>query len=227
MSAFFVALRMILPEGAVLPILAYALLQSFSLQFLRETRRWFAAPFFVAACLMLTTGAWIVKSPAVSKDPLLREWMSFMSAGIALLLALVVFFFPWDVHRVKPEGLATGSAADGARPDTRGRMIAPLGVLGGMLGIVAACVTLGTHGLALGLPAFVLAVIGIMGAVLADGSEATGYVLLLAAGVLGFFFAWFAWFFWIPAGVILVIAGLLEARLVRAHRARPRETGGI
>jgi hypothetical protein len=226
-GAFVVALDTKRSGGHVLwliLIVAYGPLMSLSYQFVCRTHRWFAAPLFVAGCALLTAGVWIEVSPAVLEDPQWDMWLSFIGAGIALVLALVTLFFPWGPPRAQLAGAAADADPDGAQADTRGWTIATIGVLGGLAGIAGACVTLGSHGLVLGLPAFVLAVIGIVGAALADGNAATGYVLLLATGVLGFFFAWFLW---VPAGVLLVIAGLLEARIVRAHRARPRETSGI
>jgi hypothetical protein len=223
-AAFFVALDMEGPQGHALVwvvVVAYATLMSLSYQFRRGMRRWFATPLAAAAFALSTAGVWIVVSPAVSEDPRVNAWLSFIAAGIAFALALVTFFFPWGPPRTKPDGAEASSDPDDSRADSRGPLIATLGVLGGLAGIVAACVTMGTFGLALGLPAFALAVIGIVGAALADGDRAAGYVLLFATGVLGFFFAWLLW---VPAGVLLVIAGLLEARIVRARRARPRET---
>jgi hypothetical protein len=225
-AAFVVALDTKRSGGPLwlILIVAYGVLIVPSTRFVRRPPRWFAASLFVAGCALLTAGVWIVVSPAVSEDPRWDTWLSFIGAGIALVLALAVLFFPWGSPPARLADAADDAASDGAQADSRGSTIATLGVLGGLAGIIGACVTLGAHGLALGLPAFVVAVIGIVGAALADGNGPAGYVLLLATGVLGFCFAWLLW---VPAGVLLVIAGLLEARIVRAHRARPSETSGI
>ena len=99
LSAYAVAVDMKAPEVRALRlmlVMVYGALIPLSVQFMRRSPRWFAAPLLVAACVMLTAGAWIVVSPAASEDPRLNVWLSFAAAGIALVLALVAFFFPWQ-----------------------------------------------------------------------------------------------------------------------------------
>jgi Protein of unknown function (DUF4064) len=100
-----------------------------------------------------------------------------------------------------------------------------LGIIGGVLGLVAAllAITIGGIGQALnaagaeasgagtvtglGLMAFFVAVAAIVGGALAKSSPTASWILLLATGIIGFICISV---FWILSGILLLVAAVLE-----------------
>ncbi len=190
--------------GGVLAWAALLLALHSSGRLIRSLARWRGLVLVAAGLVMLRLGFWIVMSPTVADLPGCAAFSAFLSAGLLLAVGLTVAL------------LKSQSGETAARNDP---VVAALGVLGGLLGVLAGVVTLVGHGPIFGGPALVLALAGIFGGLMAEGNRVLAYALLIVPGVLGFAFAWLHW---APAGVLLVAAGLVEtgpelrARLGRA-----------
>jgi hypothetical protein len=114
-----------------------------------------------------------------------------------------------------------------------GRAASITGIVGGALGMAAAGVALlagavvGVAGhtdvalivLAHGLAALLLGLAGIAGALIVRAHRRLGLVLLFGPGVIGFFCVWT---FWVPAGCLLLAAGLMEGLVSGGRGATTR-----
>jgi hypothetical protein len=160
--------------------------------------------------IMLLLGAWVLIRPSMAQLPNRTALFAFVSAGLLLAVGLTTVLRGRGSRETQSEVAAQAEAPLSAGAAVRGEpATAVLGVVGGLLGILGAIAAMTSHGPALGAPAFVLALAGILGGVLAEGNRSLAYVLLIAPGVLGLAFGWL---FWVPAAVLMVAAGLADVR---------------
>jgi hypothetical protein len=207
--------------------------------------RWQGVVLLVASYIMLLLGVWILIAPSLADRPNRSALLAFVSAGLLLAVGVTTVLLGRGVRETQnavagtaeapvpgeaptivygPAAAAPAAAPEAAAPSRREPTTAVLGVLGGLLGILGAIAAMTSHGAALGAPAFVLAVAGILGGVLAEGNRTLAYGLLIVPGVLGLAFAWLLW---VPAGALLVVAGMLEVRAMSGQPVNPREAGSL
>jgi hypothetical protein len=221
-----------LSPGGVFALAACILTLIFGGRLASNTARWQGVVLLANGYIMLLLGAWVVIRPSMAELPNRTALFAFVSAGLLLAVGLTTVLrgrgsretvtAPEAAAGAAPGGVSA-PAPDDAVADVRGEpATAVLGVVGGLLGILGAIAAMTSHGPALGGPAFVLALAGIFGGVLAEGNRTLAYVLLVAPGVLGLAFGWL---FWVPAGVLLVAAGLLEVRSTAGQRVPSSEAG--
>lgn len=104
-----------------------------------------------------------------------------------------------------------------------------LGIVGGVIGIIAALAAMLVGGVGsafaaegagevtgLGFSAFFVAVAAIVGGALAYKATTASWIILLATGIIGFIVISL---FWILSGILLIVGGVLELIASRRERA--------
>ena len=187
-----------LNPGGVFAWAAFVLALVFGGRLASTMARWHGVVLLAAGYIMLLLGVWILITPSLADHPNRTAVFALVSAALLLAVGVTTVLWGRDSREIQntvaaaaeasvaaygpaaaapvsaPEGAAGGApvpAADAVVAAKTEPITAVLGVVGGLLGILGAVAAMTSHGPAMGGPAFVLALAGIFGGLLAEGNR--------------------------------------------------------